>query len=89
MVVGAVVGGFGAGAVSVLAGFLVYDFFFIPPYNTLSVGTAQNWTALIVYVVVMLLVARVVGRLDAARVEAERSRDTRASRRGSLGAAGG
>ncbi|HTT59241.1 MAG TPA: ATP-binding protein [Acidimicrobiales bacterium] len=76
VVVGAVVGGFGAGAVSVLAGFLVYDFFFIPPYNTLSVGTAQNWTALIVYVVVMLLVARVVGRLDAARLEAERGRDT-------------
>ncbi len=39
-------------------------------------GAAQNWTALIVYVVVMLLVARVVDRLDATRIEAERVRDT-------------
>ncbi len=76
VVVGAVLGGFGAGAVSVLAGFVVFDIFFIPPYNTLSVGSAQNWTALIVYVVVMLLVARVVDRLDATRVEAEHVRDT-------------
>ncbi len=76
VVVGAVVGGVNAGVVSVVAGFFVYDFLFIPPYNTLSVGTAQNWTALIVYVVVMLLVARVVGRLDATRLEAERGRDT-------------
>ncbi|MGC2486007.1 MAG: ATP-binding protein [Acidimicrobiales bacterium] len=76
VVVGAIIGGFGAGAVSVLAGFVVYDVIFIPPYNTLSVGTAQNWTAIIVYVVVMLLVARVVDRLDASRVEAERNRDT-------------
>ncbi len=76
VVVGAVLGGFGAGAISVLAGFVVYDVFFIPPYNTLSVGSAQNWTALIVYVVVMLLVARVVDRLDSTRVEAEHVRDT-------------
>ena len=76
VVVGAVLGGFVAGAVSVLAGFVVFDIFFIPPYNTLSVGSAQNWTALIVYVVVMLLVARVVDRLDATRVEAEHVRDT-------------
>ena len=72
-----------------LAGFVVYDVFFIPPYNTLSVGSAQNWTALIVYVVVMLLVARVVDRLDSTRVEAERRPRHRASRRGSLGTAGG
>ena len=64
VVVGAVVGGFVAGLVSVTAGFLAFDFLYIPPYNTLNVGTAQNWTALGVYAVVMLLVARVVARLD-------------------------
>jgi two-component system, OmpR family, sensor histidine kinase KdpD len=72
VVVGVVVGGFLAGSFSVIAGFLVYDFAFIPPYNTLNVGTAQNWTALIVYVVVMLLVAQVVARVDLARSQAER-----------------
>jgi two-component system sensor histidine kinase KdpD len=72
VVVGVVIGGFLAGSFSVVAGFLVYDFAFIPPYNTLNVGTAQNWTALIVYVVVMLLVAQVVARVDLARSQAER-----------------
>jgi len=37
--------------------FLVYDFFFIPPYLTLWVGAPQNWAALGVYAAVMLPVA--------------------------------
>jgi len=75
VVVGAVMGGFTAGAASVVAGFLVYDWVFVPPYKTLSVGTTQNWTALVVYVVVMLLVARIVGVLDAARTETVRGHE--------------
>jgi K+-sensing histidine kinase KdpD len=57
VVVGVVVGGFVAGLISVAAGFLVYDYFFIPPYEQFSVGRAQNWVALAVYAAVMLLVA--------------------------------
>jgi len=75
VVVGAVIGGFTAGAVTVAAGFLIYDFAFIPPYNTLHVGAAENWTALVVYVIVMLLVARIVDALERARGEAHRSND--------------
>ena len=60
VVFGAAIGGFPAGLVSVVAGFLVYDYAFIPPYKTLDVGTAQNWTALVVYFVVMLVVALVI-----------------------------
>ena len=71
VVIGAVVGGFRAGVVGVVAGFVVYDYEFIPPYRTLNVGSAQNWVALGVYVVVMLLVTRVVASLDAARAEAQ------------------
>ncbi|MGH9018623.1 MAG: ATP-binding protein, partial [Acidimicrobiales bacterium] len=70
VVVGVVVGGFTAGAVAVVAGFLVYDLVFIPPFGTLTVGRLQNWVALGVYVVVMLLVARVMARLDTARAAA-------------------
>lgn len=73
VVVGVAVGGFAAGVVAVAAGFLAYDLVFIPPYGTLSVGEAQNWVALGVYVVVMVLVARVVSRLDQARDAARRS----------------
>ncbi|MBO0694215.1 MAG: DUF4118 domain-containing protein, partial [Acidimicrobiaceae bacterium] len=72
VVAGVVAGGLVAGTVSVVAGFLVYDGAFIPPYNTLSVGVAQNWAALGVYVVVMLLVAQVVDRLNAARADSQR-----------------
>ena len=49
-----------AGVFAVVSGFLVFDYVFIPPYDTLNVGSAENWMALVVYVVVMLLVASVV-----------------------------
>lgn len=71
VVAGVVLGGLPAGVVTVAAGFLVYDFAFIPPYYTLSVGAGQNWVALGVYAVVMLMVAQVVARLERARGEAE------------------
>jgi hypothetical protein len=72
VVIGVVIGGFVAGVISVAAGFIVYDFFFIPPYLTLWVGRPQNWAALGVYVVVMLPVARVVAGLNAARAKERR-----------------
>jgi len=65
-------GGLTAGVFSVIAGFLVYDFFFIPPYWTLWVGRAQNWVALGVYVVVMLPVASVVATMNASRAKEHR-----------------
>jgi two-component system, OmpR family, sensor histidine kinase KdpD len=72
VVIGVVTGGFLAGAVSVIAGFLVYDYFFIKPYWTLDVGAPENWVALGVYVIVMLPVARVVANMNAARAQAWR-----------------
>jgi two-component system sensor histidine kinase KdpD len=77
VVVGVVIGGFIAGAISVIGGFVVYDFAFVPPYHSLSVGNTQDWVALAVYAVVMLLVARVVTGLAAARADAvERTAET-------------
>jgi two-component system sensor histidine kinase KdpD len=67
VVIGVVIGGFVAGVVSVVAGFLVYVFFFIPPYLTFWVGGWQNWAALGVYAVVMLPVAQVVAGMNTAR----------------------
>jgi two-component system sensor histidine kinase KdpD len=66
------VGGFPAGVAATVTGFFVYDFVFIPPYYTLAVGAAQNWIALGVYVVVMLVTAQVVAQVNAARAEAQR-----------------
>jgi two-component system, OmpR family, sensor histidine kinase KdpD len=72
VVIGVVIGGFSAGVVSVIVGFLVYDFFFIPPYLTLWVGRPQNWAALVVYGAVMLPVARVVAGMNASRAKERR-----------------
>ncbi len=72
---GVIVGGFPAGVVSVVAGFLVYDYEFTPPFHMLRVGRAQNWVALAVYAVVMVVMSRVVANLELARSEAR----TRAS----------
>lgn len=75
VVIGAAVGGFMAGAVTVAAGFLAFDYFFIPPYGTLEVRSGQYWIALVVYVVVMLVVAQIVDALDVTRREARRGRE--------------
>ena len=70
VVVGVASGGYLAGVISVIAGFVVYDFFFIPPYLTLNVGGTENWVALVVYAAVMLPVARVVAGMNLARAQA-------------------
>jgi two-component system sensor histidine kinase KdpD len=69
---GVVIGGFGPGVVGALGGFLVYDYFFLPPYDTLTVRSPQNWIALVVYVAVVLIAAQVVANLRRAREEALR-----------------
>ena len=72
VVVGVVAGGFAAGALASVVGFVLYDVFFLPPYGTLTVHGGENWLALVVYLVVTLLVAQVVTNLNAARDEARR-----------------
>jgi two-component system sensor histidine kinase KdpD len=79
VVAGVAIGGLASGVLAVAAGFLVYDFLFIPPYGTLTVGAAQNWTALVVYAVVMLIVSRIFAFLHRARLDARR--DAEATRR--------
>jgi two-component system sensor histidine kinase KdpD len=67
VIIGVVVGGLWAGLVSVVAGFFVYVYFFVPPYLTTSIGSRQNWVALGVYVAITLPVAYVVDRMQVAR----------------------
>ena len=67
VVVGVATGGFAAGATAAAVGFLCYDWFFIPPYGTLTVSSPQDWVALGVYAVVVLVVARLVAVEQAAR----------------------
>jgi len=69
VVAGVSVGGFVAGLVATGTCFFVYDFFFLPPYYTLYVQRAEDWAALGVYAVVMVLVARVVSVANLAKAE--------------------
>jgi two-component system, OmpR family, sensor histidine kinase KdpD len=71
VVVGVAVGGFGAGVVGAVAGFLIYDLVFIPPYYTLAIDAAQNWVGLGVYAIVTVVVTRVVAAVGVARSEAQ------------------
>lgn len=68
-----VAGGIVAGFTTVGISALVLDFYFIPPYGTLSIGSAQNWVGLGVYLVVVGLVAVVVARYKLAHREVQRS----------------
>jgi two-component system sensor histidine kinase KdpD len=72
VVLGVAIGGLAVGMFAVAAGFIVYDWLFIPPYYSLTVGAADNWIPLGVYAVVMLVVARVFAFLQDARAEARR-----------------
>lgn len=64
---GVTIGGFAVGLIGIILGFLIYDYVFIPPYYTLTVGATQNWIALGVYVIVVLIVSRLVSNLKNAR----------------------
>ncbi|NNN08439.1 MAG: DUF4118 domain-containing protein [Acidimicrobiaceae bacterium] len=66
-VTGGVLAGFSTVALSALA----LDFYFIPPYGTLSIGSLQNWVGLGVYLVVVGMVAVVVARFRTAHAKAE------------------
>jgi K+-sensing histidine kinase KdpD len=78
VVVGVTAGGFVAGVVSAGAGFAVDDVLFTRPYGHLQIASGQDWVALAVYVVVMVLVARLVASLDASRADAQlRAREAR------------
>ena len=69
VLLGVTVGGFGVGAGAAILGFLAYDWFFVRPYGTLSVTSAQDWVALGVYLAVVLVVSRLVAvQQDARRV---------------------
>jgi two-component system sensor histidine kinase KdpD len=72
VMLGVVVGGSIPGVVGAVAGFVLYDYFFLPPYGNLTVRKPDNWVALIVYVLVVLVVSRVVTNFQAARQEAHR-----------------
>ena len=68
-----VAGGVTAGFTTVALCAVLLDFYFIVPYGTLSIGSAQNWAGLGVYLIVVALVGVVVARLKTAHRAAQRN----------------
>src|SRR5215468_6006752 len=56
---------------SVLAAFS-FNFFFLPPYGTLTIAEPQNWVALFVFLAVALTVGNLSAMSNRRRIEAER-----------------
>jgi PAS domain S-box-containing protein len=72
-VVGAmVIGGPVVGLFAVLLGFFLLDLAFTPPYWSLTTRSGENWLALFAYVLVVLVVAVVVWKLQQLRADSAR-----------------
>jgi len=72
VVIAVVIGGLAPGVVAAIVGIVLYDIFFLPPYGDLTIHEPANLLALAVYLVVVLIVAKVVVDLHSARDEARR-----------------
>lgn len=62
--------GQGAGMAAALAAALTFDFFFIPPFLTFTVGSLEGWLVLVIFLAVGIVV---VGRIESALSRARTS----------------
>ncbi|MHB8646216.1 MAG: ATP-binding protein [Thermomicrobiales bacterium] len=68
----ATLGGLGPGIVVSIVGFLTFNFFFLPPYNSFTVGAPQDIVALFVFLIVAGVTSELVSRLQEREREARR-----------------
>ena len=68
---GSVVGGHRVGLALAATSFLLFDWFFVPPYNTLTVANPLDWLVLVAFLVVSVVAAQMLHRLQ---VEADVAR---------------
>ncbi len=70
VVAAAAIGRFGPGILAAVVGFLMFNFFFLPPYNSFTIGDPEHVVALVVFlglsVFISFLFARSAERRDAA-----------------------
>src|SRR6266540_4820618 len=70
VVIAAATGGLGPGILASFLGFVAFNFFFIPPYNTFVIGSVENVVILFVFlglsILISALLARAMERADAA-----------------------
>jgi two-component system sensor histidine kinase KdpD len=66
-------GGRSLGITIALAAFLIFDWFFLPPYNTLLVRNPFDWLVLIVFLVTSIVAAQLLYRARSERAAVERA----------------
>lgn len=71
VVAAAAVGGLGPGIVASLLGFLTFNFFFLPPYNTFIIGRAEYVVVLFVFLGLSILISGLLSRATARAEMAE------------------
>ena len=62
--------GQGPGMAAALSAALLFDYFFIPPFHTFTVGSLEGWLVLVIFVAVAVVV---VGRIQAILARAQNS----------------
>lgn len=71
-------GGLGPGIAASVLGFLAFNFFFLPPYETFAIGKAHDVIVLFVFLGLSVLISVLVARADArARAAEERADELR------------
>ena len=66
-------GGRSLGIMIAVAAFLVFDWFFLPPYNTLLVRNPFDWLVLIVFLITSVVAAQLLYRARSERAAVERA----------------
>jgi two-component system sensor histidine kinase KdpD len=85
VVVAAAVGGLGPGIAASVFGFLTFNFFFIPPYNTFVIGRGEYVVVLFVFLGLSILISALLARATE-RAEAAESREVELRTLQALGA---
>ena len=74
VVVTVAVGGLGPGVVASVLGFLAFNFFFIPPFDTFRIADAENVVVLFVFLGLSVLISYLIGEARA-RADAAEARE--------------
>jgi two-component system, OmpR family, sensor histidine kinase KdpD len=67
-------GGAAVGTAAAVAATLAFNYFFLPPFHTLTVADPQNWVALACFLTAAVLASRLVASARAQAAEAQRRR---------------
>jgi len=71
VVIAAAVGGLGPGIAASFLGFVTFNFFFIPPYGTFVIGSAENVVILFVFLGLSILISALLARATERAAAAE------------------